>query len=131
MKLEFDEIICAPRRLGILATLVPGKPVSFTEMKAMTNLSDGNLHAQSRKLADVGYIAITKTKKGKRSVTHFSITEPGLQHLREHVAKLQTILDSEGKTKNKTTRPVARPGKSSKKQPSRRPAATDDAAVWA
>ena len=78
-------MISAPCRLGILATLVPGQPVSFTEMKAATSLSDGNLHVQTRKLADVGYIDIKKVKKGRRSVTEFRITELGLERLRLHV----------------------------------------------
>ena len=131
MKFEFDDILCAPRRLGILATLVPGEPISFTEMKVMTNLSDGNLHVQSRKLAEAGYIDIVKTKKGKRSVTHFSITDLGRQKLHGHVARLQTILASEGKPSNKTTRSAARPVKTTKNQPGKRPAVADDAAVWA
>ena len=63
VKLQFDEMISAPCRLGILATLVPGLPVTFMEMKAATSLSDGNLHVQTRKLSDVGYINISKTAK--------------------------------------------------------------------
>jgi predicted transcriptional regulator len=93
--LKFDEMISAPCRLGILATLVPGDPVSFTEMKAATSLSDGNLHVQTRKLADVGYIDIAKVKKGNRSVTEFRITDLGLERLRLHVMKLQAVLDAE------------------------------------
>lgn len=96
MTLNFDEMISAPCRLGILATLVPGAAVSFTEMKAATSLSDGNLHVQTRKLADVGYINISKAMKGRRSVTEFRITELGLEQLRLHVMKLQAVLD--GKT---------------------------------
>jgi len=88
-------MISAPCRLGILATLVPGKPVSFTDMKTETSLSDGNLHVQTRKLADVGYIDISKAMKGKRSVTEFRITELGLERLRLYVMKLQAVLDAE------------------------------------
>ncbi|MGB5491030.1 MAG: transcriptional regulator [Woeseiaceae bacterium] len=95
MNLHFDEMISAPCRLGILATLVPGVPVSFTEMKAATSLSDGNLHVQTRKLADVGYIDINKAMRGRRSVTEFRITELGLEQLRLHVMKLQSVLDAE------------------------------------
>jgi len=95
MNLEFDEMISAPCRLGILATLVPGLPVSFTEMKSATSLSDGNLHVQTRKLADVGYVDINKIMKGKRSVTEFRITELGLERLRLYVMKLQAVLDAE------------------------------------
>jgi len=99
--LKFDEMISAPCRLGILATLVPGEPVSFTEMKTATSLSDGNLHVQTRKLADVGYINIKKVKKGRRAVTEFRITKLGLERLRLHVMKLQAVLDAE----TSTTRP--------------------------
>ena len=114
MNLNFDEMISAPCRLGILATLVPGEPVSFTAMKAATSLSDGNLHVQTRKLADVGYIAINKVPKGRRSVTEFRLTELGLERLRLHVMKLQKVLDAE----------------TSAKRPSQRSGRSDDSAVW-
>jgi DNA-binding PadR family transcriptional regulator len=107
-------MISAPCRLGILATLVPGVPLSFTEMKAATSLSDGNLHVQTRKLADVGYIEIGKVMKGRRSVTEFRMTELGLERLRLHVMKLQAVLDAEVGA----TRPAPRSKKA------------DDSAVW-
>ena len=115
MKLHFDEMISAPCRLGILATLVPGTPVSFTEMKAATSLSDGNLHVQTRKLADVGYIDIRKVRRGRRSLTEFRITELGLERLRLYVMKLQKVLDAEAG--------ASRPEKGPKRP--------DDSAVWA
>ena len=108
-------MISAPCRLGILATLIPGLPVTFTEMKDATSLSDGNLHVQTRKLADVGYISINKTARGNRTVTEFRITDRGLERLRLHVMKLQQILDAES-----TTKAPARSGKRA-----------DDSAVWA
>ena len=115
MKFEFDEMISAPCRLGILATLVPGEFVSFTEMKTATSLSDGNLHVQTRKLADVGYIEINKVMKGRRSVTQFGITELGRERVRLYVTQLQKVLDAEA-------------GAS---RPARRPVRPDDSAVWA
>jgi hypothetical protein len=91
--LHFDEMISAPCRLGILATLVSGEPVSFMAMKARTSLSDGNLHVQTRKLADAGYIAVEKVRRERRAVTEFRITELGLERFRLYVAKLQEVLD--------------------------------------
>lgn len=114
MNFHFDEMISAPCRLSILATLVPGVPVSFTEMKAATSVSDGNLHVQTRKLADAGYIEINKIKKGRRSVTQFRMTELGRERLRLHVMKLQQVLDT-GKGARRPVRRSVRP---------------DDSAVW-
>ena len=115
VKFQFDQMISAPCRLGILATLVPGLPVTFMEMKEATSLSDGNLHVQTRKLSDVGYIDINKTSKGRRTVTEFRITDLGREQLRLHVMKLQEILDVE----------------SSVEGSARRSGRTDDSAVWA
>ena len=119
MNFDFDEMISAPCRLGILATLVPGLPVSFTEMKAAASLSDGNLHVQTRKLADAGYIKISKVMKGRRSVTKFCITELGRERLRLHIMKLQKILDADTGARA----PVA-------KAPVQRSTRPDDSAVW-
>ena len=115
MKLEFDQIISAPCRLGILATLIPGEPVTFSAMKDITSLSDGNLHVQTRKLADAGYISISKTSKGRRTVTEFRITDLGLERLRLYVVKLQRILDGESTATSA--------GKSTRRR--------DESAVWA
>ncbi len=115
MNLDFDQIISAPCRLGILATLISGDSVTFTEMKDLTSLSDGNLHVQTRKLAEAGYISLSKTKKGRRTVTEFRITDLGLERFRLHVMKLQQILD----------------GVSTAGAPSTTSKRTDDSAVWA
>ena len=95
MNFHFDKLISAPCRLGILAALVPGAPVSFSDMKAATSLSDGNLHAQTRKLSEAGYIEINKIMKGRRSVTEFRITGLGRERLQLHIRKLQKILDAD------------------------------------
>ena len=95
MDLHFDEMITSPARLAILAALVPGAPVRFTDMKAATGLADGNLHVQTHKLAAAGYITIRKARRGRRKVTEFSLTELGLERLRLHVRKLQEIMGAE------------------------------------
>ncbi|MCP4048336.1 MAG: helix-turn-helix domain-containing protein [Gammaproteobacteria bacterium] len=114
MKYHFDKLISAPCRLGILATLIPGEPVSFSALKAATSLSDGNLHAQTRKLDEAGYIETNKIMKGQRSLTEFRISKLGRERLQLHIMKLQKILDADTDVK----RPVQRP---------KRP---DDSAVW-
>lgn len=114
MNFNFDKMISAPCRLGILATLLPGEPVSFTQVKTATSLSDGNLHAQTRKLGNAGYIEINKIARGRRSLTEFRITKLGRERLRLHIMKLQEILDAGSSTRQLPQRSV-------------RP---DDSAVW-
>ena len=91
---QFNEIICSPGRLAIIATLIPGDHISFTALKRATGLADGNLHVQTRKLADAGYIDIVKSIRGRRTITIFKVTELGIEQYKLHVKKLLSILDS-------------------------------------
>ena len=95
MLFQFDEMICSPARLGIVSTLVPGEPVSFSELKRATGLADGNLHVQSGKLVAAGYLETRKARRGGRRVTEFLLTELGLERFRQHVRRLQAVLDTE------------------------------------
>lgn len=102
MAKRFDEMISSSARLAILATLVPGEAIAFTELKRETGLADGNLHVQTGKLADVGYVEIRKGLRGRRQVTEYRITELGLERFRLFVRQLEAVLDSE----NGVIRPV-------------------------
>jgi len=88
-------MISSPARLAILSKLVPGSPVSFSEMKQATGLADGNLHVQTSKLAGAGYLETRKTRLGGRRVTQYQLTELGLERFRQHVRQLQAVLDTE------------------------------------
>lgn len=92
---EFDELLTSAARLSIVAALIAGDAVAFTELKKKTGLADGNLHVQTRKLAEAGYLDILKGTRGGRSWTRFRITEHGVSATKLHVRKLQAILDRE------------------------------------
>lgn len=92
---DFDEMLSSVARLAIIAALIAGEPVAFTDLKERTGLADGNLHVQTRKLAEAGYLEILKGSRGGRSWTRFRITEHGVSALKLHVRKLQAILDRE------------------------------------
>ena len=115
MAIQFDDMISSPARLAILSTLVPGEPVSFTNLKGATGLADGNLHVQTGKLIAAGYVEARKARRGARRVTEFLLTELGLERFRRHVRRLQTILDTEVG--------VIRPVTAAER--------TDDSEVWA
>lgn len=93
--IQFDEMITSPARLAIVSTLVPGEPVSFSNLKRATGLADGNLHVQTGKLTAAGYIEARKGRSAGRRVTEFLLTELGLERFRRHVRRLQAVLDTE------------------------------------
>ena len=112
--MAFDEHMTSPARLSIIACLVPGDPLTFTELKQKTELTDGNLHVQSHKVAAAGYIEIIRVARGVRSFTRFRITELGLGALKLHVQKLLAALATETR--------LIRPRPSSSRE--------DDSQVW-
>jgi len=94
---DIDEMLSSQARLAVAASLMPGRSVCFSDLKTATGLADGNLHVQTRKLADAGYLTITKIPRGQRTRTSYRITEMGHLRFRLHVQKLQEVLEgSEG-----------------------------------
>jgi predicted ArsR family transcriptional regulator len=113
----FDPTLVFSSRLAIVACLANGDPMSFTELSKATGLADGNLHVQTRKLEEGGYISISAARTGGRGRgrTVFRITETGERRLRHLIAALEQSLER---------RPLGgRPG-------SARPPGKDDERVW-
>ena len=74
-------MISSSARLAILATLVPGEAIPFTELKRESGLADGNLHVQTAKLAEAGYLEIRKGLRGRRQGSLFFLS--GLRPARD------------------------------------------------
>ncbi len=102
--MNFDRQLTSPARLSIIAALVNNEQLSFTELKMETGLADGNLHIQTKKLEENGYLLKTKRPKAGRQVTCFSLSSDGLAAFELHIRKLQRILDDRAPV----SRPVSR-----------------------
>lgn len=72
-----DDVIHGKLRLGIMAYLSSVSSATFTEIKNITEASDGNLSVHMRKLEDAGYIKVKKAFVGRRPQTSLSLTEAG------------------------------------------------------
>ena len=92
---EFDATLASPARLAIIAALIQGQPKSFMELRSETGLADGNLHVQTRHLAEAQFVEIRKTRQGRRTITTFRLTEEGLARFRRFVRLLQAVLEAE------------------------------------
>ena len=89
---EFNEIIHQPVRLQIMAALVTleaGNEVDFTYLRDLLEVTDGDLGAHLRKLAEAGYIAINKTFVERKPRTYVAVTAEGRNAFQEHVSSLE------------------------------------------
>src|SRR5271167_323261 len=70
----FDRLIYERVRLGIMSALAMNDQLTFNELKALFNASDGNLGAHARKLEEAGYVECTKSFEARRPKTIYRIT---------------------------------------------------------
>ena len=94
---NLNEIIHQPARLRIMAALVTfddETQASFSYLKDLLELTDGNLGAHLRKLEEAGYICITKTFVNNKPQTYLAATPEGRAAFREHVSALEEILQA-------------------------------------
>jgi len=92
MSCAFDPLLVFSSRLGIVACLAADQPASFTELSKLTGLADGNLHVQTRRLVEAGYISVRK-ERTDRTRTVFQITELGKRRLKELILTLEQCLE--------------------------------------
>jgi len=91
--LELNPIIHAPIRLAIMSALIAADEIDFAYLKEVTKTTDGNLSTHLAKLEESGFIAITKSFKGKKPHTACSITAKGKSAFVEYLNHLERIIE--------------------------------------
>lgn len=88
---QFDELIHAPIRLRICASLAPVQWAEFAHLRGILDVADSVLSKHLKQLADAGYIGIERFTKLGRSHMRVSLTKSGRQAYVSHVAALREI----------------------------------------
>ncbi len=78
-------------RMAIIAALASGTK-SFSELKTLTNASDGNLSVHLTRLEADGYLTCVKTFQGKKPLSTYAITEMAYTEFAEYVALLERTM---------------------------------------
>jgi DNA-binding transcriptional ArsR family regulator len=88
---DLDRLIHERVRLGVVSALAANEALPFVELKRLVGTSDGNLSVHARKLEEAGYIACTKSFRGRTPRTEFRLTPQGrraFERYLEHLAAL-------------------------------------------
>jgi DNA-binding transcriptional ArsR family regulator len=93
---HIDGVIHERVRLAIVSALAAAPELSFTELKSMLDLTDGNLSAHSRTLEEAGYITIAKTFQGRRPLTTMRLTPQGRRAFQRYLDTLRRIVEESG-----------------------------------
>jgi DNA-binding transcriptional ArsR family regulator len=79
-------------RLSIVSALAAGQPLSFNELKALLGTSDGNLSVHARKLEEAGYVAFTKSFRGRMPRTEYRLTPEGRRAFERYLSHLEALV---------------------------------------
>ena len=88
---QIQEAFCYKLRLQIISKKKK-KKLLFTELKKLTNASDGNLSVQLKKLEGWEYIKSEKKLINGKGVTQYQITETGIKQFEEYVVFLESVI---------------------------------------
>ena len=89
---RLDRVIHEASRLAIVSVLAPRREVTFTELRDLLDMTDGNLSVHLNKLVEAGYVSLEKDYVGKKPRTTVSLTRPGRAALALHLDALEAIL---------------------------------------
>ena len=88
-----DPIIHVRVRLGIVSALAVEESLTFNDLKARLETSDGNLSVHARRLEEAGYIDIRKSFEGRMPRTDYRLTEAGRQALQRYLDHMEALIE--------------------------------------
>jgi DNA-binding MarR family transcriptional regulator len=79
-------------RLGVMSVLIVNEEISFNDLKAMLEVTDGNLASHLVSLEENGFIKVHKGFIGRKTNTTYSITKLGEREFKTHVKVLEGMI---------------------------------------
>lgn len=89
---RFDRLVYERVRLGIMSALAVREQLTFNELKALFDVSDGNLSAHARKLEEARYITCTKTFEDRRPKSIYRLTPLGRSALNRYLDHVEAVI---------------------------------------
>jgi DNA-binding transcriptional ArsR family regulator len=87
-----DRLIYERVRLGIMSALAVSEELTFAELKALFDVSDGNLSAHARKLEEARYVTCTKSFEDRRPKTVYRISALGRNALNRYLDHVEAVI---------------------------------------
>ncbi len=87
-----DRLVHEPVRLAILSGLAAAGAMSFSDLKRLLKITDGNLSVHARKLEEAGLVTCTKSFAGRQPHTEFALTGEGRKRLEKYLRHLEAVI---------------------------------------
>lgn len=91
---NLDRLIHERTRLTIVSALAVNKVLTFNDLKAQLQISDGNLSTHARKLEDAGYIQCKKAFEGRIPRTEYKLSASGRKALKGYISHMEALINT-------------------------------------
>ncbi len=91
---ELDRLIHERTRLAIISALAVNETMTFNDLKALLNTTDGNLSVHARKLEEAEYILCTKSFEGRIPKTEYQVTAAGRKALERYLNHMEALIQA-------------------------------------
>ena len=88
----FDRLVYERVRLGIMSALAVREELTFSELKSLFDVSDGNLSAHARKLEEAKYLTCTKSFADRRPKSVYRLTPRGKAALNRYLDHVEAVI---------------------------------------
>jgi len=89
---DFDRVIHERTRLGIVSALAVNPSLTFNELKAILETTDGNVSVHARKLEEAGYLTTKKSFAGRMPRTEYALTAAGRRALEKYLNHMEALI---------------------------------------
>lgn len=89
---DLERLIHEPVRLAIVSALAANDTLTFKELRALLELTDGNLSVHSRKLEEADYISFKKSFEGRMPKTTYRLTAKGRAAFEKYLSHMESIV---------------------------------------
>ncbi|MGD0957088.1 MAG: transcriptional regulator [Candidatus Acidiferrales bacterium] len=89
---NLDRVIHERTRLGIVSALAVNASLSFSELKGLLQVTDGNLSVHARRLEDAGYVGCTKSFAGRVPKTEYRLMPAGRRALEKYLEHMEALI---------------------------------------
>ena len=89
---QLNKVFDSRLRIGILSARMVNDFLNFNDLKALIEVTDGNLATHLRTLEDNKYIKVEKGFIGRKTNTTYTITKAGEKAFRSHLDAIEQII---------------------------------------
>ncbi len=88
---RFDPVLLSQARLAVVAALLARSTATFSDLKDLLGLTQGNLGIHLQKLEEAGYVSVDKAFVERKPRTTVRLTARGRAAFKKHVELLNAI----------------------------------------